>query len=105
MPAHETGELAPGWSVHPGMILRRVLEDRGLRQSELAERTGLTAKHVNQIMTETIGISADVAYFSRKVHVSQCLIHLPCKGLEVLLRYLLLAAGRYRRLLLLAILA
>jgi HTH-type transcriptional regulator/antitoxin HigA len=61
MPAHETGEIAPGWSVHPGVILRRVLEKRGLRQSELAERTGLTAKHVNQIMTETIGISADVA--------------------------------------------
>jgi HTH-type transcriptional regulator/antitoxin HigA len=61
VPPHEAGELAPGWSVHPGVILRRVLEKRGLRQSELAERTGLTAKHVNQIMTETIGISADVA--------------------------------------------
>lgn len=61
MPVHEAGEFSPGWSVHPGVILRRVLEKRGLRQSELAERTGLTAKHVNQIMTETIGISADVA--------------------------------------------
>ena len=42
-------------------MLRQVLDQRDIRQSELAERTGLTAKHVNQIVTENIGISADVA--------------------------------------------
>jgi HTH-type transcriptional regulator/antitoxin HigA len=54
-------EFAPDWSVHPGVILRRVLEESGIRQSELAERTGLTAKHINQIVAGSIGISADVA--------------------------------------------
>jgi HTH-type transcriptional regulator/antitoxin HigA len=38
-----------------------VLEERGIRQSELAERTGLTAKHINQIVSGSIGISPDVA--------------------------------------------
>ncbi len=61
-PPHQPAEeLAPDWSVHPGAILRQVLDQRDIRQSELAERTGLTAKHVNQIVTENIGISADVA--------------------------------------------
>jgi len=32
-----------------------------MRQSELAERSGLSAKHINQITTETIGITGDVA--------------------------------------------
>ena len=54
-------EFTPDWSVHPGVILRGVLEEHGIRQSELAERTGLTAKHINQIVTGSIGISADVA--------------------------------------------
>ncbi len=61
-PPHQpAAELAPDWSVHPGALLRKVLDQRGIRQSELAERTGLTAKHVNQIVTGNIGISADVA--------------------------------------------
>jgi HTH-type transcriptional regulator/antitoxin HigA len=42
-------------------MLTNILEDRGLRQSELAERTGMSAKHVNQIIKKSIGISPDVA--------------------------------------------
>jgi HTH-type transcriptional regulator / antitoxin HigA len=60
MPPHPQ-EFVPDWSVHPGAFLRAVLEHRGIRQSELAERTGLTAKHINQIVNEAIGISGDVA--------------------------------------------
>ena len=54
-------ELKPDWGIHPGEVLATVLQRRGLRQSELAERTGLSAKHVNQMIKQTIGISADVA--------------------------------------------
>ena len=61
MPPHGPQELEPDWSIHPGTILRQVLEQRGIRQAELAARTGLTAKHINQIVTEGIGISGDVA--------------------------------------------
>lgn len=59
--AGQPDEFTPDWSVHPGVILRGVLEERGIRQSELAERTGLTAKHINQIVSGSIGISPDVA--------------------------------------------
>ncbi len=54
-------EFVPDWSVHPGAVLRELLDQRGIRQAELAERTGLTAKHINQIVNEAIGISGDVA--------------------------------------------
>ena len=67
MTSEEQPEFAPDWSVHPGAILRRLLERRGIRQSELAERTGLTPKHINQIVTESIGISGDVAILLERV--------------------------------------
>lgn len=54
-------ELLPDWSLHPGAVLRLILQERGVRQSEIAERTGLSAKHVNQIVNEVIGITGDVA--------------------------------------------
>jgi HTH-type transcriptional regulator/antitoxin HigA len=54
-------ELSPDWCLHPGELLADVLEKQGLRQSELAERTGLSAKHVNQMIKQLIGISPDVA--------------------------------------------
>ncbi|MET7951277.1 HigA family addiction module antitoxin [Micromonospora sp. NPDC005324] len=54
-------EFAPDWCMHPGELLADVLDERGLRQSELAERTGLSAKHINQIIKKSIGISPDVA--------------------------------------------
>jgi HTH-type transcriptional regulator / antitoxin HigA len=61
MSPSEPREFTPDWSVHPGTVLRQVLAARGIRQSEIAERTGLTPKHINQIVTGNIGISADVA--------------------------------------------
>lgn len=57
----EPAEFAPNWTVHPGVLLRQVLQEQEIRQSELAERTGLSAKHLNQIVNESIGITGDVA--------------------------------------------
>lgn len=54
-------EFSPDWSLHPGVLLRRVLQQQQIRQSELAERTGLSAKHVNQIVNRSVGITGDVA--------------------------------------------
>jgi HTH-type transcriptional regulator/antitoxin HigA len=61
MPDTAPGQFIPDWALHPGIYLRRLLEARGIRQAELAERTGLTAKHINQIVNQSIGVSADVA--------------------------------------------
>jgi HTH-type transcriptional regulator / antitoxin HigA len=60
-------EFTPDWSVHPGALLRKYLERNEIRQSELAERTGLTAKHINQVVSESIGISGDVAILLERV--------------------------------------
>lgn len=56
-----TEELVPDWAISPGEMLTNILEQRNIRQAELAERTGLTSKHVNQIVKDKAGISGDVA--------------------------------------------
>ena len=64
---HETPPTTPpqeihtDWSLHPGVVLTQVLQQRAMRQAELAERTGLTPKHVNQIVKHAVGITPDVA--------------------------------------------
>lgn len=55
------GELHTDWGVHPGAFLHRYMQEHGIRQAELAERTGLTSKHVNQIVKQAVGITPDVA--------------------------------------------
>lgn len=54
-------EFEPDWSMSPGLVLKSILDKRDIRQSELAERTGLTTKHINQIVNRGVGISGDVA--------------------------------------------
>lgn len=63
----DAADINPEFSVHPGLILRATLEKENIRQSELAERTGLSSKHINQIIQGNIGISADVAVLLEKV--------------------------------------
>jgi HTH-type transcriptional regulator/antitoxin HigA len=48
-------------AVAPGTVLRRVLDDRHLTQSELALRTGLSTKTINQIMVGTAALTPDTA--------------------------------------------
>jgi plasmid maintenance system antidote protein VapI len=45
----------------PAELLREVLHQNGLKQTDLVRRTGLSAKHVNQIAQGNVGISADMA--------------------------------------------
>lgn len=45
----------------PGVTLRLVLESQDMSQRDLARRTGLTAKHVNQLLSGTATLSAEVA--------------------------------------------
>ena len=41
--------------------MKQVLAQRNLRQSEVAERAGISAKHLNQLVNESIGITGDIA--------------------------------------------
>jgi len=52
---------------HPGEMLRRVLAARGMTQAELAARTNLSAKHINQVLHGVALMSADVAVALERV--------------------------------------
>lgn len=49
------------WGIGAGALLREELAARGLSQAELAGRTGLSAKHVNQVVQGVAALSADTA--------------------------------------------
>ena len=46
----------------PGVLLRAELGARNLTQADLAARTGLSAKHINQVMTATATMTPKVAW-------------------------------------------
>jgi addiction module HigA family antidote len=56
-----TYPFRPDWAASAGEYLSIVLHDLGISQTELAARTGLSAKHVNQIIRKGASISPDVA--------------------------------------------
>lgn len=51
----------PDYATPPGETLREVLEDLGMTQAELAERTGLSPKHINQVVRGVAALSPDTA--------------------------------------------
>lgn len=57
----EADEFRPDYVVSPGTVLRAELDARGLTQADLATRTGLSPKHVNQVVQDVAPLSAEVA--------------------------------------------
>lgn len=51
----------PDYAVPPGWTLEEVLEERSMSQAELARHTGLSEKHISQIMKGDAPISVDTA--------------------------------------------
>jgi HTH-type transcriptional regulator / antitoxin HigA len=51
----------PDYAIPPGETLVEVLSDRGMSQAELARRTGLSTKHINQIVLGAATLSAETA--------------------------------------------
>ena len=51
----------PDWVSPPGETILDVLEERGWSQAELAERTGFTRKHVNQLIKGVASITEETA--------------------------------------------
>lgn len=60
-----TGQLyampEPDYAVPPGETLRLRLEEIGLTQAALAKRSGLTAKHINQLVKGAVTLTPEVA--------------------------------------------
>jgi HTH-type transcriptional regulator / antitoxin HigA len=53
--------LTPDWTVPPGETLRECLEERDMTQVELARRTRVSIKHINQIVKGHVPISVPTA--------------------------------------------
>ncbi len=47
--------------IHPGETLKEVLRDRNIKQRELAMRTGVTEKHISNVVTCKKPISVSFA--------------------------------------------
>jgi HTH-type transcriptional regulator/antitoxin HigA len=61
METREKAAYAPDYAIHPGEYLEEVLEARGLKKRELAERLGISFKHLSQIVNKQAPMSAAIA--------------------------------------------
>jgi len=57
----------PDYAVAPGRSLRSTLAERGLTQADLAERTGLSLKHINQIAQGIAPITPETSLLFERV--------------------------------------
>lgn len=51
----------PNKAIHPGKTVQKILDELGMTQKNLAERTGLSEKHISQIINGESSITADTA--------------------------------------------
>lgn len=57
----QTPTFTPDWVSPPGETVADLLTERGWTQAELAERTGLNPKHIDDLVRGRAAISADTA--------------------------------------------
>jgi len=62
----ETYEYSPDLVFPPGDTLEELLEELGMTQTDLARRTGLSTKHVNQIVRGQVGLTPETALLLEK---------------------------------------
>lgn len=62
-----TTPFLPDWASPPGDTLAELLDERSMTQTELAERLGVSLKHVNRVMKGAASISAELALGLEKV--------------------------------------
>jgi HTH-type transcriptional regulator / antitoxin HigA len=61
MSSTQTNRFVPDYLVTPGEVLEEYLEDLGMTQAELADRTGLTKKTINEIIKAKSPITPETA--------------------------------------------
>jgi len=57
-----TYPYSPDYATPPGWTLEETLEELSMSQAELARRTGLSTKHINQIVRGKVPITTDTAW-------------------------------------------
>ena len=58
----EMNAFTPDWISAPGETIEDLLEERSWPQAELADRTGFTRKHVNDLVKGRAPITPDAAF-------------------------------------------
>jgi HTH-type transcriptional regulator/antitoxin HigA len=70
-PDHEVSyvprEFVPDWGAPPGALIQRELDARGFSQADVAARSNISAKHVNQLLRGHVPLSPDVALALERV--------------------------------------
>ncbi len=61
MMTSQTYSFSPDWVSTPGDTIVDLLEERGWKQSEFAERIGFTPRHVSQLIHGKSAITEDTA--------------------------------------------
>jgi HTH-type transcriptional regulator / antitoxin HigA len=64
---HDRGPFLPDWASPPGDTLASLLDERSMTQTELAERLGVSLKHVNRVVKGAASISGELALGLEKV--------------------------------------
>jgi addiction module HigA family antidote len=59
--------FSPDYTVHPGEYLEEVLESRGIKKREFAERAGISSKHLSEIINKKKLVTADIALKFEKI--------------------------------------
>lgn len=54
-------EFRPDYAVHPGVLLKEEIEDLGLTQKAVSEKTGISKTVINEIIKGKRSINADLA--------------------------------------------
>lgn len=67
MTATHLEPFVPDYAIPPGDSLREALDALGMSQAELARRTGISQKHINQILQGAAPISTDTALALERV--------------------------------------
>lgn len=57
----DTHDLTPNWASPPGSTIADLLAERSLTQADLADRTGYTRKHINELVRGRAAISYEAA--------------------------------------------
>jgi HTH-type transcriptional regulator / antitoxin HigA len=60
-------KYAPDYLITPGEIFEDYLEDAEITQAALADRTGLSKKTINEILTAKSAITAEIALLFERI--------------------------------------
>ena len=59
--ATKNENLAPFMAVHPGMMIKPELEERGISQKDFAKMVGIQASHLSEVLNGKRALTTDLA--------------------------------------------